>query len=266
MLGGQDHRPGGIVDADDFQLDAVHHERQLAEHRARDEGAVRGAAPVATAVGRGHAHRDGGQAGLGDVAHHQVFGLHPGLHVGSQPARVDHVVLGRDVAMPPAHRRVGAGEDEPAQAGFFDGDVEDVAQTFDVGAEQRRRVTQPGAGVDDAVVDVVDAVHRLAHRGGVEHVAVEAGEFEVVDGAGVGVGAHHGPYFGTVGDQLAGDVRTQKAVGADDQFGFCVASGTWVTGAPPFSCIHRAASSSSVPSACALRHHFIAACRKRSGL
>src|SRR6516165_284316 len=64
-LGGQDHGPGGIVDADDFQLDAVHHERQLAEDRAGDEGTVRSAAPVAAAVGGGDAQRDGGQPGVG---------------------------------------------------------------------------------------------------------------------------------------------------------------------------------------------------------
>ena len=94
----RDHRPGGVVDPDDLQLDAVHQEGQLAEHRAGDEGAVRGAAPVAVAVRGGDAHRDGGQAGVGDVAHHQVLGLDPGLHVGSQPAGGDHIVFEYDMS------------------------------------------------------------------------------------------------------------------------------------------------------------------------
>jgi hypothetical protein len=50
VFGGQDHGAGGVVDADGLQLDAGHHERELAERRAGDDRAVRGAAPVAAAV------------------------------------------------------------------------------------------------------------------------------------------------------------------------------------------------------------------------
>ena len=102
------------------------------------------------------------------------------------------------------HGRVGAGEDELAQAGFFDGDIENIAHAFHVGAKQRRRVAQPRASVDDAVVHVIDTIHCLAHCVGVEHVTVEPGELQVVDRAGVGGGAHHRAHFCASGDQLAG--------------------------------------------------------------
>ena len=41
VFGGQDHGAGGVVDADGLQLDAGHHERELAERRAGDDRAVR---------------------------------------------------------------------------------------------------------------------------------------------------------------------------------------------------------------------------------
>ena len=72
--------------------------------------------------------------------------------------------------------------------------------------------------------------------------------------------AHHDPNLMSVGDQLAGDVRAEKSVGPDDELGggahFC----------PPLARIQAAASSSRVPSFSAFLHHFIPACRKRSGL
>ena len=74
---GCDNKMMAVVDADSFQLDAVHHEGQLAEDGAGNERAVRGAAPVAGAVGRRYAHGDGGEAMIGGVAQHQILGLHP---------------------------------------------------------------------------------------------------------------------------------------------------------------------------------------------
>ena len=104
----------------------LHHERQLAERRARDDRAVRGAAPVTASVGRRHAHRDGGQAVLLRVLQHHVLGLHPGPDVRRQPAVDDDVVLGGAVAATAADGDVAAGEDELAQVGIL-GDFEHVA-------------------------------------------------------------------------------------------------------------------------------------------
>src|SRR6202044_830573 len=118
-------------------------------------------------------------------------------------------------------------------------------------------------GVDDAVIDVVAALHCLAHGGRIEDVAVEPGDVQVVDAAGVRVRAHHRAHVGTGGDELAVDMRAQKAVGADDQLGGVHCDPPKV---PPYVCSQRAASSSSVPSASAFLHHLIPACRKRSGL
>ena len=82
---------------------------------------------------------------------------------------------------------------------------------------------------------------------------------QVVDADGVGVRPHHDPYVVAVGDQLAGDVGTEKPVGADDQLGLFHLP-------QPYCRIQLAASSGSVPSSWALRHHFIVADTKRSGL
>ena len=68
----------------------------------------------------------------------------------------------------------------------FDGDLEHVAGALDVGAEQRRRVLEPAAGVDDAVVDDVAAGHRLAQDVVVPDVADEARHVQVVDADRVG--------------------------------------------------------------------------------
>jgi hypothetical protein len=118
--------------------------------------------------------------------------------------------------------RIAAGEHKSLQLGgdgFFHSDIQDIAQPLDVGAKQRCRVLQPRPGVDHAVVHLVAAVHRLAHGGGVEDVTVKTGDFQIVDAAGIGASAHHGSHVGARGDKLAGDMRTQKAVGADDQLG-----------------------------------------------
>lgn len=93
----------------------------------------------------------------------------------SHLAGIHPVFFGRHVSTPTTHRRITAGEDEPAQAGVC-GHIEDVAQACHIGAKQRGGIAQPGAGVDHTVVDVVAAGHRLGHGGGVEDVAVESGE------------------------------------------------------------------------------------------
>ena len=160
---------------------------------------------------------------------------------------------------PPPHRHVTTGEDKLPKAGIF-GDLEHVAGALDVGVKQRRRITQPAAGVDDAVVDVVDTGHRLAQRVVVPNVADEPRDGQVVDADRVGVGPHHRPDLMTVGYQLPCHMRAEKAVGADDQLRLC--AHFW----RPYWRIHAAASSGSVPSSWALRHHFIVALTKRSGL
>ena len=69
---------------------------------------------------------------------------------------------------------------------------------------------------------------------------------------------HHHPDVLPIGDELAGDVRTEVAVGADDECG---------RGHRAPTCrIQASASSGSVPSALAFLHHFIAAETNRSGL
>ena len=68
------------------------------------------------------------------------------------------------------------------------------------------------------------------------------------------------PDVDAVGDQLTGHMRAEKAVGADDQLGLCAHF------CRPYCRIQLAASSGSVPSSWALRHHFIVADTKRSGL
>jgi hypothetical protein len=123
----------------------------------------------------------------------------------SEPTAVDDVVFGRHPAASPAHGRVGTGEHELAQIGVL-GDVKDVAQTVHVGAKQRRRVAQPRPGVDDAVVHVIATLHCPVQRGGVEDVAVESGELQIVDAPGVGGRPHHRPDVGAGSNELAGDV------------------------------------------------------------
>ena len=126
--------------------------------------------------------------------------------------------------------------------------------------EQRRGVAQPAAGVDDAVVDDVAAGHRLAQDVVVPDVADEPRHLQVVDADGVGPVAHHDADVLAVGDELAGDVRAEVAVGADDELGAVRSR------APPTWRIHAAASSGSVPSSLAFLHHFIVAETNRSGL
>src|SRR6202012_5846488 len=129
--------------------------------------------------------------------------------------------------------------------------------------EQRRRVLPPSPGVDDSEVALVAALHRLAHGSRIEDVAVETGDVQVVDAAGVGGRADHRAHVGARGDELAGDMRPQEAVGADAQLGGPNLDPPKV---PPYVCSQRAASWSSVPNASAFLHHLIPACRKRSGL
>ena len=139
------------------------------------------------------------------------------------------------------------------------GDIEDIAGAVDVGAVQRSRVDQITAGVDDAIVDIVATSHGLGQGGVVPDIADEAVGVEIVDTDGVGALAHHRPDVVAGRHQLAGDVRTQEAVGADDEF-------RSAHRAAPFLRIHAAAASSRVPSSCAFLHHFMPADRKRNGL
>ena len=259
VLGGQDQGAGGVIDPDRFEFDAVQDERQLAESRAGDDGTVRGATPVAGAVGGGHAHRHRGQFALAGPVEDHPLGQHPRAHIVAQRFKVaDLVGLGRDAAAATAHGGVAAGEDEAVQrvSGVHGaGDVEHVAGSLDVGAVQRRRVGQPGAGVDDAVVDVVASGHRIAQYIVVPDVAEEPFGFEVVDAGGSSVGTHNDSHVVAGVDELAGDMRAEVAVGSDDEFH-----------ARLFFCIQAAAASSRVPSSAALRHHFMPAARKRNGL
>ncbi len=153
------------------------------------------------------------------VGQHEFFGLDAGADVGRQALAFmvdDDVVLGGDPPALAADGDVAAGEDEPVQPSIFR-DLEHIAGAVDVGVEQRRGVAQPAAGVDDAVVHVVDAGHRLTQGLVVPDVADEPRDVEIVDSDGVGAVAHHDAHIVAVADELAGDVRAEIAVGADDQ-------------------------------------------------
>ena len=221
---------------------------------------VRGHAPVAGPVRRRHTHRDGGQAVFTCVLQHEFLGLHPGADVRRQTPVDDDVVLGGDATAFASDGDVAAGEDEPVQPSVFR-DLEHVACAVDVGVEQRGGVAQPATGVDHAVVHVLRAGHRVAQRLVVPDVADEPRDVKVIDADRVGTVAHHDAHVLTLVHQLAGDVRAEIPVGADDQSGhFCPPI------CPPNFAIHSAASSGSVPSSVALRHHLTAARTNRSGL
>jgi hypothetical protein len=86
-----------------------------------------------------------------------------------------------------------------------------VAQSLDVGAEQRRGVAQPGAGVDDAVEDVVDAGHRGAQCGVVEDVAVVIFDVEVLDRLRRTGPPQDDPHVVAAFHQLPGDMGAQES-------------------------------------------------------
>lgn len=82
----------------------------------------------------------------------------------------------------------------------------------------------------------------------------------VVDADGVGAVAHHHADVVAVGAELSRDVASEVSVGADDQLGFDAHF------AGPNCRIQAPASSGSVPSSSALRHHFTVADTNRRGL
>ncbi len=168
----------------------------------------------------------------------------------------DLVVFGRDAAALAADSHVAAGEDEAPKAGIL-GDLQHVSGAIDVGVEQRRRVLEPAAGVDDAVVDDIAAGHRLAQNVVVPDVPDEPRGLQVVDADRVGAVAHHHRDVLAVVDELARDVAAEVAVGADDEHRHR---------RPPNCFIQATASSGSVPSSSALWHHFTVADTNRSGL
>jgi len=93
-----------------------------------------------------------------------------------------------------------------------------VPQAFDVGAEQRGRVAQPGPGVDNAVVHVVAVGHRGPQGGVVEDVAVVALDVELVDPHGrAGAAQQHSHPFAMF-HQLPRDVRAEEAARTHYQF------------------------------------------------
>jgi hypothetical protein len=114
-------------------------------------------------------------------------------------------------------RADGACEDEPSQV-RGDGGFENVAQAVHIGAEQRGRVTEPGPGVDDAVVDVVAAGHRAAQRRVVEDIAVVPLEFEVVQRKGRAGAPQQDSHPLATLYQLSCDVRSQNPLAPSTSF------------------------------------------------
>src|SRR6185437_12620079 len=108
---------------------------------------------------------------------------YPGADVRRQTPVDDDVVLGGDAAPLAPDRDVAAGEDKAVQPSVFR-DLEHFACAVDVGVEQGRGVAQPATGVDDAVVDVLDACHGLAQGLVVPDVADEPRDIEIVDADG----------------------------------------------------------------------------------
>ena len=259
MFGGQDHRDGGVIDTDRLEFDTTQHERQLAEGRAGDDGAVRSAAPVTRAVSGGHTHCHRGQTAVARRLQYQAFGLYPGSDVrGEFPLIGDDVGLASAPALPAVNGGVGAGEDKPMQRSAF-GDSNHIPSALDIGMKQRGGVGQPAAGIDHAVVDVIASGHCRAQRVVVPDVTDVTFDREVIDADGVGAVAHHHPNVVAGCHQLTCDVRAEKTVGADDEF-------RCAHRAVPFLAIQAAAASSRVPSFSAFLHHFIDADRNRNGL
>src|SRR5262249_49914761 len=104
----------------------------------------------------------------------------------------------------------------------------------------------------------VDTGHRLAQRVVVPDVAVVPRYGQVVDADGHGIRPHHRPDVTAVGNELPGHMRAEVTVGPDEQFLAHLRAPDWRG--------HPAATSGSVPSSSALRHHFLAAETNRSGL
>ena len=142
---------------------------------------------------------------LSRILQHELLGLHPRSDVRRQTLVDDDVVLGGRAPALATDGDVAAGEDEPVQPSIFR-DLEHIARALDVGVEQRRGVAQPAAGVDDAVVHIVDTCHRLAQRVVVPDVADEPRHLEIVDADGVRAVAHHDTHLLAVADELTGDV------------------------------------------------------------
>ena len=221
MLGGQDHRTGRVVDSDGLQVDALHHERHLAERRARDDRAVRRHAPVAAAVGGRHAHRDRGQAMLAGVAQHQFLGLHPGQHVRSHPSgAIRTCPFGGDVAAPAPDRHVAAGEDEPRAGSWHP-------------SRPRARCGCPRRWCGTAAPGRAASrgCRRRSSRRRRSRSSPRAARrcprcrrrnvctLKVVDADRVGAFAHHHAHLGPALHQLPGDVAAEESVGTDDELG-----------------------------------------------
>ena len=84
---------------------------------------------------------------------------------------------------------VGAGVDEVLKRAIsvdLLGDFQHVSCSVDVGAEQRRRIPEPAAGVDYAVIHVVTSGHRPPKDVVVPDVADESLDVEIVDARRVG--------------------------------------------------------------------------------
>jgi hypothetical protein len=212
---GQKHCLGGVFDA--------HHLGRIAqvegEPAVGDEGkhgAVRGGRPISGAVGGRYAHRNGGQALVMRVRQQHFLGRKPCFDVCATLVPVVCIVLVDHLAVADRQSACSAGEYELLQVGVT-GRVQHVPQALDIRLEQRRRVTQPHPGIDDAVVDDITAGHRRAQGIVIEDIPIAALDIEVIDALGRTGAAQHDSYVGTRGDKLTCDMRSQEAAGPDHQ-------------------------------------------------
>jgi len=76
---------------------------------------------------------------------------------------IERVILGRSATLTQRDGADSAAEDEPMKIGFRH-QIEYSPKALDVGFEQRRRISQVKAGVDDAVIHHVAVGHRCEQR------------------------------------------------------------------------------------------------------
>jgi len=128
---------------------------------------------------------------------------------------VRHVLIGRSLVAQ-GDRPYRAAEDETGHL-HGDGGIERVPQSVDVGGVQRRRVPQPGPGVHDAVVQLVNAAHDLAEGLVVGQLSPGHLDVQVLERPARAGRPDPGQNPIAPGDQLPGDVGSHEARGSHDK-------------------------------------------------
>ena len=139
------------------------------------------------------------------VRHQQVFAGHPSLDIRAALIPVVRIVFGDRLGVADRQSACGTGVYELLQVGV-QGRIKNVPQALDIRAEQRRRVTQPHPGIDDAVVDDVAARHRRPQGSVIKHIPITALDIEIVDPFGGTGAAQHDSHIGARSDKLPRDM------------------------------------------------------------